>query len=168
MKNVKKWSMLLATTLVLLITSTPVFAAGSPVASVFRLYNPNSGEHMYTLNSYERDNLKNHGWHYEGLSWQAPLNVGDPVYRLYNPNTGEHFYTTNASERDRVKNSGWRYEGVSWKSAGGIQVFRLFNPNTHGPGSHHYTAIPSEKDKLVKAGWRYEGVSWYGEDGMFY
>lgn len=163
----KKRFVLLATTLLLSIASTPVFAEGSSAASVFRLYNPNSGEHVYTLNSYERDNLKNHGWRYEGVSWQAPLNIGDPVYRLYNPNSGEHFYTPSTSERDRVKNSGWRYEGVSWKSAGGIQVFRLFNPNTHGPGSHHYTTNPNEKAKLVKAGWRYEGVSWYGGDGVF-
>lgn len=38
---------------------------------MYRLYNPNSGEHFYTANSAERDNLKRLGWSLEGVAWYA-------------------------------------------------------------------------------------------------
>ena len=59
---------------------------------MYRLYNPNSGEHFYTANTTERDNVKKAGWKYEGIGWYAPTS-GDPVYRLYNPNAGDHHYS---------------------------------------------------------------------------
>ena len=123
------------------------------------MYNANSGEHFYTKNSYERDSLKNIGWNYEGVGWQAPES-GSPVYRLYNPNSGEHFYTLSAYERDDLRKHGWNYESISFNSAAntGIPVYRVYNPNS---GWHHYTLISYERDSLVKAGWRNEGVAWY-------
>ncbi|MBX8938917.1 C39 family peptidase [Enterococcus gilvus] len=132
---------------------------------MYRLYNPNGGEHFYTGNTYERDNLKSKGWRYEGIGWQAPT-TGNKTYRLYNRNSGEHFYTTDAAERDRVKRAGWRDEGISWYSqSGGTPVYRLFNPNTRGAGSHHYTLNTYERDNLKSKGWRYEGVAWYAASG---
>lgn len=59
---------------------------------MYRLYNPNSGEHFYTANTVERDKVKKAGWKYEGIGWNAPAS-GDPVYRLYNPNAGDHHYS---------------------------------------------------------------------------
>jgi uncharacterized protein YvpB len=127
---------------------------------MYRLYNPNSGEHFYTKTVSERDHLRSVGWRYEGIGWQAPTN-GNPVYRLYNPNAGDHHYTLLASERDHLKKVGWRDEGISWYSPNsGIPLYRLYNPNAKA-GSHHYTPITSERDNLKKAGWRYEGIAWY-------
>ena len=39
--------------------------------AMYRLYNPNSGEHFYTKNSAEKDFDVNAGWHYEGIGWYA-------------------------------------------------------------------------------------------------
>lgn len=134
-------------------------AAASPI-QLFRLYNPNSGEHFYTKTTSERDHLRKVGWRYEGIGWTAPAS-GNPVYRLYNPNAGDHHYTLNASERDHLKKVGWRYEGISWYSpSNGIPLYRLYNPNAKA-GAHHYTPIKSESDHLRKVGWRYEGIAWY-------
>ena len=36
--------------------------------SMYRLYNPNSGEHFYTSNQGERDHLVSLGWRYEGVA----------------------------------------------------------------------------------------------------
>lgn len=131
-------------------------------SSVYRIYNPNSGEHFYTLNTNERDNLKKKGWRYEGVGWEAP-NQGVPVYRIYNPNSGEHFYTMNTHERDNLKKHGWRYEGIGWyTNPSGTPVYRLYNKNDTGPGAHHYTTNSKERDSLKKIGWIYEGVSWNG------
>ena len=60
---------------------------------MYRLYNPNSGEHFYTASVTERDHLDQIGWDDEGIAWYVPTETGDPVYRLYNPYAGDHHYT---------------------------------------------------------------------------
>ena len=40
-------------------------------AKMYRLYNPNSGEHFYTANAAERDKVKKAGWRDEGIGWNA-------------------------------------------------------------------------------------------------
>lgn len=139
-------------------------AADSPM---YRLYNPNSGEHFYTASSYERDSLGSVGWRKEGVGWLAPY-TGSPVYRLYNPNSGDHHYTLSAGERDVLRNVGWRYEGIAWQSGGSVPVYRLYNPNAR-TGTHHYTLWAGERDSLSRIGWRYEGISWNAlNDGAAY
>ena len=130
---------------------------------MYRLYNPNSGEHFYTGSTEERDMLADAGWAYEGVAWNAPITSGDPVYRLYNPNSGDHHYTMSADERDWLVSLGWNYEGVAWNSAttDDVPQFRLYNPNADC-GSHHYTSSTEERDYLVSLGWHYEGIGWYG------
>ncbi|MBO1307752.1 C39 family peptidase [Enterococcus sp. 669A] len=131
---------------------------------MYRLYNPNSGEHFYTANGIERDITVNAGWNYEGVGWSAPEG-GQPVYRLYNPNAGDHHYTLDANERDHLKGVGWRDEGISWYSpSDGLPLYRLYNPNAKA-GSHHYTLNGAERDNLQRVGWRYEGIAWYAVGG---
>lgn len=91
-----------------------------PKISIFRVYNPNSGEHHFTLNSNEINMLKRAGWRYEGVAWLTP-NSGIAMYRVFNPNArgaGSHHYTMNVNERNRLLNAGWRNEGVSWYTLG--------------------------------------------------
>ncbi|MDU3612774.1 MAG: glycoside hydrolase family 73 protein [Enterococcus avium] len=139
-------------------TSTP-----QPVQTnaMYRLYNPNSGEHFYTASVAERDTVKKAGWRYEGIGWQAPKS-GTPVYRLYNPNAGDHHYTPHAYEKNDLIKKGWRYEGISWYSGGSKPLYRLYNPNAKA-GAHHYTLLQSERNNLIKHGWRNEGIGWYGQ-----
>jgi len=130
---------------------------------MYRLYNKNSGEHFYSGNSLERDNLVRYGWTYEGVAWIAP-STGTPVYRVYNRYAGDHHYTTNFSEVQMLVSAGWNYEGIGWYSADntGAPLYRLYNPYCTGAGSHHYTTSVSERDYLIGVGWRYEGIGWYG------
>ena len=132
--------------------------------SMYRLYNPNSGEHFYTSNEAEKNNLVKLGWKYEGVAWNAPETSDVPVYRLYNPNAGDHHYTVSEAERDFLVKVGWKYEGIGWysESKDGNPVYRLYNPNAK-TGTHHYTVNKEEKDFLVKLGWRDEGTGWYGK-----
>lgn len=129
-----------------------------------RLYNPNSGEHFYTANEDEKNNLVSLGWKYEGTGWTAPACSGTPVYRLYNPNAGDHHYTTNAAERDNLVRVGWNYEGIGWYSneLNTTTLHRLYNPNATGAGAHHYTTNAAEATNLQNLGWKYEGTAWYG------
>ena len=106
---------------------------------MYRLYNPNSGEHFYTANANERDHLSKIGWKYEGIGWYAPdkKHSKTPVYRLYNPNggtdpkhpTGDHHYTTNKKEYDWLKTQGWKQEGIAWYSDDDheVPIYRQYN-----------------------------------------
>lgn len=125
--------------------------------AVYRLYNAHSGEHFFTANVSEGNNLLSLGWAYEGVAWTLPEFADTPVYRLYNPWMGEHLYTENDMERVILSASGWTDEGVAFASGGEDNVYRLYD----GECRHHFTASISERDQLVKAGWKYEGIGWY-------
>ena len=130
---------------------------------MYRLYNPNSGEHFYTASASERDHLEAVGWRYEGIGWKAPVISNTAVYRLYNPNAGDHHYTTSLKEARNLTNVGWRYEGIGWYSDDGLSVplYRQYNPNAVC-GTHNYTKSYLEALTLVTVGWKNEGIGWYG------
>lgn len=132
---------------------------------MWRLYNPNSGEHFYTSNTDERNNVYNHGWRMEGYGWCAPSESTNPVYRMYNPNAGDHHYTLDVNERDVLVTKGWRYEGVGWYSDDNqtVPVYREYNPNAR-TGTHNFTTNMEEHVNLISAGWIDEGVAWYASD----
>lgn len=119
--------------------------------SLYRLYNPNSGDHLLTLSIREAQNLQDAGWSYEGVAWTAPTD-GTPVYRLINPNSGHHHYAFEA-ERDALMKAGWKSEGTAFRSGGDHPIYRLYNPNS---GAHLLTTSGSEHDRLIRAGWRCE------------
>lgn len=135
--------------------------AQAQAADMYRMYNPNSGEHFYTADANERNSLYITGWDYEGIGWVAP-DAGDPVYRLYNPNAGDHHYTPNKGEHDMLVAQGWNDEGVGWSTGGGVPLYRQYNPNAVA-GSHNFTTNKAENDSLVAVGWREEGIGWYGK-----
>lgn len=144
-------------------TTTATLAA--PVVktqTMYRLYNPNSGEHFYTGSAHEAKEVIKAKWHYEGVGWYAPVS-GNPVYRLYNPNTGDHHYTLNEYEKNDLISRGWRYEGIGWYSDQNqsLKLYRAYNPNAQS-GSHNYTLNGNEQNVLLRAGWRNEGIAWYG------
>lgn len=133
--------------------------------SMYRLYNPNSGEHFYTANVGEKNHLANIGWIYEGIGWIAPKTSDYPVYRLYNGNGGEHHYTMNEAEKDMLVRAGWKYEGIGWYSAdpkdsNSIPLLREYNPNAFA-NNHNYTTSKPEHNWLISLGWKDEGKAWY-------
>lgn len=146
-------------------TATPSpTATPKPVATqeMYRLYNPNSGEHLYTAVKTEAVKLRNAGWNYEGIGWYAPVSSKTPVYRLYNKNAGDHHYTVYAAERDNLVKAGWQYEGIGWYSddSKSVPLYRAYNKKAR-TGSHNYTTNSGEQQNLVKNGWRDEGIGWY-------
>ena len=132
------------------------------VVHMFRMYNPNTGEHFYTGSTEERDNLIGHGWQYEGIGFTFPANTGDPVHRLFQPSTGEHLYTMDVAEKDKLMAEGWNYEGIAFNSAYDTEAVqhRLHNPNA-SVGAYHFTFSEEEMNNLIAAGWEYQGIGWY-------
>lgn len=147
-----------------IIASTEIVRADDTTGVLmYRLYNHNSGEHFYTKDGTEKQNLVNVGWKYEGIGWYAPTE-GSPVYRLYNSNAGDHHYTLSKKEKDNLVKVGWKYEGIGWYSADtttGEKLYRAYNPNARA-GSHNYTRSWEEQSSLIKVGWKDEGIAWYG------
>ena len=154
--------------------SDPVVGTVDDVASgvveggqVYRVYNPNSGEHMFTRNAAEVANLVSLGWNNETpADGDAAITVDDPdaapVYRVYNPNEGKHHFTKDANEASFLASIGWNMEGIAFfvydaESGAGNPEYRVYNPNT---GDHHWTSDAAEKDALVALGWNDEGVAW--------
>ena len=151
---------------------TITYAAEAQV--MYRLYNPNSGEHHYTADADEKDSLVAAGWTYEDEAWTAPTFSQTPVYRLYNPYEplGDHHYTTSEQEYKDTVAAGWIGEGIGWYSDDekGVGMYRVYNPNAYAmgmSGAHHYTADKAEADGLVAIGWTLEkdgatDGAWYG------
>lgn len=161
----KKWLIHLGLCVGLLFIGTIAFATDSHAAqNMHRVYNPNSGEHFYTANVAEKNNLVKVGWRYEGIGWVAP-DTGANVYRVYNPNSGDHHYTLNLAEKQNLVKLGWRDEGIGWKSGGSVPLYRAYNPNAR-TGSHHFTTNLAERNNLVRVGWKNEGIAWYGIGGQ--
>ncbi|WP_159722486.1 GW dipeptide domain-containing protein [Enterococcus sp. CSURQ0835] len=142
--------------------SVSASAADEGSQTMFRLYNPNSGEHFYTAREAERDSLVSAGWNYEGLGWTAPQKSNVPVYRVYNPNDGDHHYTTSRGETEVLVQKGWQDEGIGWYSSEVKQhpIYRAYNPNAKA-GAHHYTLQNGEIQALTAKGWDDEGIGWY-------
>ena len=165
MKKRKLLSVLVAAALgCSLFAAVPVVsqAADTTGVNMYRIYNPNSGEHFYTKDASEKDGLVTIGWKDEGIGWIAPEKSNTPVYRLYNPNSGDHHYTMNKNERDSLIVAGWNDEGIGWYSDDNktVPLYREYNPNAV-TGTHNYTADKAEHDSLVKAGWKDENIGWY-------
>ncbi|MCF0232776.1 MAG: InlB B-repeat-containing protein, partial [Enterococcus sp.] len=133
-----------------------------PSTEVYRLYNPNSGEHLYTIDREEKDVLASIGWVYELVAWKAPES-GYAVYRYYNPNAGDHFYTKDVNEGHNLAVSGWIFEGVKFYSADetAMPIYRVYNPNAV-VGSHLYTTSLEEYNALTRVGWIGEKIAFYG------
>lgn len=123
----------------------------SNLIAVYRLYSPNSGEHLFTIDFDESEDLINAGWTFEKTAWKTPTS-GVPVYRFYNPNSGEHHYTSRSHEVEDLVKAGWTKEMVAWYSPAHstTPVYRLYNPNKNA-FNHHFTISSEEKDDLIEA-----------------
>lgn len=125
-----------------------------PHGYVYRLYNPNSGDHLYTQNYDEGKSLVKAGWNPE-TGWMSSTK-GDDVYRLYD---GKFHTYAIKGEHDALVKSGWKSEGVAFKSQGLKPIFRLYNPNS---GAHVLTIERKEHNALSAAGWYCEGQDFRG------
>ena len=131
-----------------------------------RLYNPYTGEHLFSENGNEVQNLSANGWNFEQFAWKGE---GDAhVYRFYSPwgRGGDHHYTIDKAEVEKCIQSGWSLdEGAtltvsSTQKEGYLPVYRLYNPYEQDH-YHHFTTDRNEANARIADGWRDEGVAWY-------
>jgi hypothetical protein len=83
---------------------------------LYRYFNKNSGDHMYTIDPNEANGLPAIGFVAEGITgyvYGSQVANTIPVYRYLSNNSHGHFYTYDYSELGGG-NSGYRYEGVAF------------------------------------------------------
>lgn len=158
----KKLAMVTAGAAICLSAFLPVNVKADDTVELYRLYNLTSGEHFYTLNTAERDNLKNAGWVDEGTLGTVPTTSNTPVYRAYNPVAGDHIFTIDQNEIANAVANGWRDEGIAFYSDDNhtIEIKREYNPNAY-TGTHNYTGDGKEDTALTRIGWLGEGTHFY-------
>lgn len=135
-----------------------------PSRVVYRVYNPNTGEHFYPTSAFERDANLKAGWRNEGKLEYAPTS-GTAIYRVYNPNVigGDHYYTSSNYEAQSLVKKGWKWDNKGkpvFYSGGNKPVYVAYNPNAV-TGAHNYTMNSFEENSLLKGGWKYGAVAWY-------
>ena len=143
-------------------------------ASVYRLYNKQTGDHYFTVRQNEYDGLKTLGVQGEGVKFVAVsaktaetevdgVKLSETpfvtaLYSVYNQNTGEHLLVLE-EEAEGLKAAGWNWDNnekpVFYAPNAGASeaVRRVYNPNTN-LAAHLYTAEAKEYTDLTSWGWK--------------
>lgn len=139
---------------------------GKPVKTkvIYRLYNPNTGEHFYPTSAYERNKDIAKGWRNEGTLEVAPTS-GKAIYRMYNPNAqgGDHYYTMSKYEASKLVQKGWKWDNNKkpvFYSGGKKPVYVAYNSHAK-TGAHNYTMSKYEQNSILHKGWKFGATAWY-------
>ncbi len=158
--------LLAASAAIIFIISVLAAAENRGDSAVYRLYNPNSGEHLLTRDCTEKTRLsQGGGFNYEGVAFYVADRQGRrlrPLHRLYLA-SGMHLYTIDQQEVSNLQyQPGNRYEAVVGYIAdrpqrNTVPLYRLYNGT-----SHFFTTNEQEKnDYLNQPGARMEGILGY-------
>lgn len=139
---------------------------------VYRFFNQRSGEHFYTSDPVERNNIiyQLPDFGYEGIAMTIPTGGStQAVYRFYRKDTGTHFYTANAAERDSIISNlsdVYSYEGSAFNAAStptGTATQAVYRFYDASRGVHFFTAYDSERDAVLAnlPNYSYEGIAYY-------
>lgn len=128
--------------------------------ALMRLYNPWTGEHLFTTHKCEVTKLTRIGWRNEGKIGYVATSGTTPVFRLFNAYSGDHHYTTDKNEVEACVRDGWKDEGIVFYSEGSVGMTSMYNPyEKHF--YHHYTSDECEIACMIEEGWKREAVKWY-------
>lgn len=132
----------------------------TPRTALMRLYNPWTGEHLFTTHKCEVTKLTRIGWRNEGKIGYVATSGTTPVFRLFNAYSGDHHYTTDKNEVEACVKDGWKDEGIVFYSEGSVGMTSMYNPyEKHF--YHHYTSDECEIACMIEEGWKREVVKWY-------
>ncbi len=142
------------------------------VEPLYRLYNPRSGEHFYTIDPAEVNALLHDSYVSEGTEgrvWNTQVSGSVPFYRLLLAPVGgpvRHMYTTSVVERNVLIANGWKLEygpgggpgaGYVYNSQAPqtVPLYRWYNPKIN---DHLFTLSSAS---LTSNGYYAEGIAAY-------
>ena len=137
---------------------------GDGVVPLYRSWNPQTGDHFYTVNASESQRAAGLGYQAEGTEGcLATRPVLVPLYRMFNVQVHDHFYTTSAEEKGRARGLGYVEEGIEGycsasRLPGTEPLYRLFNAQAH---DHFYTTSAAERDRARGLGYVEEEIACY-------
>ncbi len=136
----------------------PATVHAESAKELYCLFNPVSGEYLYTVDENEKASLES-AWYLEGVVGKLPSESSMPIYRLYNPASGLHLYTADPAEISKLTGEGWTNENVAFYVAeeNAAPIYRLFDPKT---GEHAFGSDATAA-KMEQNGWTREGVAFY-------
>ena len=130
--------------------------------TLYRIFNPATGEHIYTYDANEVANAtQNLGWTLDGTVSGTTAGT-KPVYRLMDLIHGVHIYSTDDNEVQTLVAAGVaQLEGVQFytvpQAEGTDDYYRLSSPDF----PHHYTNDWNEINSLVESGvYTLDGYAW--------
>ncbi|MBN1361377.1 MAG: hypothetical protein JW993_12335 [Sedimentisphaerales bacterium] len=146
--------------------------------SVARFWSPVLGDHFFTIDDEEADDLIVNlpdVWTFEGTAFRAATTRFAsglaPVYRFWSDRFAKHFYTISEAEKDTLLKAGpavWTFEGIAFYAYPQGQqpvetrpVYRFWKPSDN---AHFYTLDEIEKDTVLKKYrdvYVFEGVAFY-------
>lgn len=145
-------------------TTSPVLPviSNSESRPVWRVYNPQSGDHLFTINADEANSLvSSSGWVMEGTPFSVFINNGSnlaPMVRCYIPSENDHFI----SGQESCENASVTQEGIMGYmplAPTGDAIAPLYRcVNTSSPLRHLAVLDAGE---CSQAGYRVEGVVGY-------
>ena len=141
--------------------------------SLYRVYDPSTGEHLYTTHMEEVEHLQGKGWHFEKDQTTTVPSKGTPVWRVYNPATNDHHYTADKHEAEVLTGErGWVYDFsgnpafYGSNEAHGTPVYRIYDTTCYHFGQL-FTADKHERNVWLSTGhWNDEGIAWYAGDDI--
>lgn len=101
---------------------TAVNSNDSFTVPVYRFFNPENGDYLYTTSESERSSLQENPGSYEDQGevftvYDHPFLGLSPVYRAFNSTTGLHLYTQSEDELNQIiANDGYVSQGIAWYS----------------------------------------------------
>ena len=142
------------------------FSGKGDYVALYRLFNSENDDHLYTTDCNEKENLLRDGSYvFEGISGYVSTRQTRrtlPLYRML-LSSGEHFYTTDKKEvNELIRDQGNTSEGVvgyvaDEQSRNTLPFYRLINGERH-----LYTTDEREKNNLMRnAGSRLEETEGY-------
>ena len=103
-----------------------------PTTGMYRLYNPVTMNHLYTIDYSEAFDLRDSGTYiYEGVAatvFTTQVAGSVPLWRLYNNKLNKHAFVAGTSGLTALKRAGYRQEGVIG--------YILNNPQAYSPNAN--------------------------------
>ena len=141
---------------------------------IYRLYNTDTGFHLYTRGEADRNKILNRWNAFEFTDWGPAFYASlektcedtTPIYRLYNNKTGAHLYTRGEADRDKILNKYPDFEFTdagpafyaSLTDDGTTPIYRLYNTKT---GVHLYARGKEDRDKVMNKWTEFEFTDGY-------